>query len=403
VSAHRARGFTLLETVLAAAIGSIVVSACLGIFVLIERTDRLLETRARDQAELQRLRLVMSRTFSSLLLSDAPRPVAQDADAGGDNASARARLATRRGVKFDPTAPPPAERLTLSVDSFIAQPMVLRSGDDGLSQTANPQRLEVVLFESPVPSPRELDLLADEALARAGARLQDRASRSAPTTAATDPTQDVSKGSPRLAKAKSVTPSTSSDPTSGSSSTPSDSAAAADEAEDLVEAVAMPVRAVRGVFELRPQQGLPSNLGNDRDPPTGPPVAWEMWWTPLYPRASASPEEVSTPSGEPYRVASNLRYAHWRFFDDRQRKDAMSATWTQQLPAYVELEVQTTAGLMANWMFEVDWAIGPEMAAARPSASADKTDDDSGAAVEDSGKPTKTPIQKPSKGKETKK
>src|SRR6185436_11703184 len=69
---HR-RAFTLLETMLAASIGAMVVFACLGIFYLMNRTDRAMEARANDQAQLERLRFVMERTFSSLLTSDEPR------------------------------------------------------------------------------------------------------------------------------------------------------------------------------------------------------------------------------------------------------------------------------------------------------------------------------------------
>jgi hypothetical protein len=90
--------------------------------------------------------------------------------------------------------------------------------------------------------------------------------------------------------------------------------------------------------------------------------AWEMWWVPLPPRSVGElSDQALEPSGDPFLVASNLRFAKWTMFDDRERKTAMTATWEQQLPAYVELEVETTSGLTANWMFEVDWGRGPEV------------------------------------------
>ena len=36
--------------------------------------------------------------------------------------------------------------------------------------------------------------------------------------------------------------------------------------------------------------------------------------------------------------------------------------WEKELPAYVEFEIQTKTGLYANWMFEIGWTKGPELA-----------------------------------------
>ena len=126
-----------------------------------------------------------------------------------------------------------------------------------------------------------------------------------------------------------------------------------------------PVRAVRGALELRPQALDAKERRRFADQGEDAPVAWEMWWVPLPPRESAnSPpptfDEVAS-AGEPYRVASNLRYVKWTVFHERQRKQAHSATWHGQMPAYIELAVETTAGLTANWMFELDWSRGPEV------------------------------------------
>jgi hypothetical protein len=125
-----------------------------------------------------------------------------------------------------------------------------------------------------------------------------------------------------------------------------------------------PVRAVRGAFELRPQEPTAEQWRQARARGEDPEPVWQMWWVPLPPRENGSPapsaDEIME-AGEPFLVASNLRYVQWTMFDDNEHKAAMTATWEQQLPAHIEVAVETVSGLNANWMFEVDWGRGPEV------------------------------------------
>ena len=96
---------------------------------------------------------------------------------------------------------------------------------------------------------------------------------------------------------------------------------------------------------------------------------WQIWWVPL-PRIGSDGTVEVLPGSDPaqgdpvsrqYLIASNLRYVKWTVFQGRQRKDELTSIWSGDLPAYVELEVETAASLRVNWMFEIDWAVGPEV------------------------------------------
>ena len=62
------RAFTVLEIVLAVAIGSIVVATSLGMLASIDRTDRRLEIRHQQRMELTRARTAIQRAMTSLVV-----------------------------------------------------------------------------------------------------------------------------------------------------------------------------------------------------------------------------------------------------------------------------------------------------------------------------------------------
>jgi hypothetical protein len=66
--------------------------------------------------------------------------------------------------------------------------------------------------------------------------------------------------------------------------------------------------------------------------------------------------------GEPVLLADNLVKCNWKLYSEGQRRPAHHAVWEKELPAYVEFELQTRTGLYANWMFEIGWTKGPELA-----------------------------------------
>lgn len=319
------RGFTILETVLAASLAAVIAAIALGMFLGMERTDRSLAVRAEQSSDLARSRLVMQRTFLSLLMTNSRppqrRPAGEAPRSGDDPAT--------------PATPAPPEReltprLFLDADPRFAGMTMSRRED---SRTYGVQRLELVLTDAPVPdSTRDIWEWVERAPS-----LRDRAAAS--TDPAADP-QPVTEGD-----------------------------------ADPEEAQA-PVRAVRGAFEFRPQerrseQGRLEAMETRRGATPESPALWELWWVPLAPKGEYTddPPPPLPLLGEPYRVASNLRYARWTLYDDREKKVRHSAALRQHLPAYAELTLETGAGLAAEFMFEVDSAQGPESAVAAASRS----------------------------------
>jgi prepilin-type N-terminal cleavage/methylation domain-containing protein len=389
------RGFTLLETVMAAAIGSLVVLACLGMFYAMNRTDRALDTRAKEQGELERLRKVMERSFSTLLMSDephTPKPgdpnAATPADAakGGDATGAAtntpgtsnttaptAAITTNRttssaasssttgtdkttgtdakdaDAKAKAMRLPPPPRMVLSLGTGDASVTMAHHPGPGqpLENAGVPQRLELVLFQAPVPTV-QADPFA-EALPSRWTRSRTEAQTKKKDS--TDKKTDTSAG---------------------------DKAVADQATADLAS---MPVRAVRGAFEVYPQP--PKHPGVDVVPvglqpgvqPTG---LWQVWWIPL-PRLNldgtmfVTDDDPNVEPPRPYLVASDLRFVRWTVFHERARQNELSSIWSSDLPAYVEVEAETASGQAVNWMFEIDWANGPEVPKAATKPGTDTT------------------------------
>ena len=298
------RGFTLLETMLAAAIGALVVLACLGMMFMMNRTDRALDARATEQAELERLRWVMERTFSRLLMSDephTPRPgdlnVASPVDdiqanlkdnkagvgaagqadpSGGAAAGDRFGSDKSGGGRFTSTTtggsgtpggsgggrftsdgqgggrfasdagpngakgaagtdqpddpknknqrPPPPPRMVLAADTTVPTGMVHRLAPGDPPQDAgSPQRLEVVLFDSPVPTD------SGDPVERALAAPKSKSSRGKSFRA--DPSD------PRAPAAGAA----------GTAAAGTSAAGTAADQQDEVDVMSMPARAARGL------------------------------------------------------------------------------------------------------------------------------------------------------------
>ena len=92
--------------------------------------------------------------------------------------------------------------------------------------------------------------------------------------------------------------------------------------------------------------------------PGQPSPGWEMWWVPQAPPDLPD----SAPEGDPYQVATDLAYVRWRVFQGRAFHEEFVTKILDDLPAYLELEVQTLGGLEASWLFELNWSVGSELA-----------------------------------------
>ncbi len=107
-------------------------------------------------------------------------------------------------------------------------------------------------------------------------------------------------------------------------------------------------KAVRGVLELR------------RDTPE----SWALWWRPVAPDGSPFRDDYETNrETSALHLAGGLTACRWLVFHRNRRLPEFAATWSGDLPAYIELEITTDAGQYANWIFELGWSSDDEVIA----------------------------------------
>ncbi len=354
------RAFTLLEVVLATVISTSIAGVCLGLFVFFDRTDARLQERFLQNSELSNLYLVQQRAFGKLLLSDKPKSLKdaelklrnpgegmeddlQDPDkdplpSPGQIRSRGKRVDLRNHPEIVAIREqiPPRLELGFREDAAIKAPEY-RDAIPGYSAiraqrfTTMPQRLELVLTESPVPSKGALDdpeaLMERVAKQRARERQQLRRMR-----AAADSASNTSGATGAASRTDQVE---------------------GDEAEDFD--FELPMRAVRGAFELRPMVPVGAEMSSQVR-------GWEVWWVPL-PREAGPDEEPDDGEqilDDPYLVAGGIAFIEWKVFQGRERRTEYVGRLNDDIPAYIEVEVETIGGLKANWLFEVDWSFGNE-------------------------------------------
>jgi len=338
----RRRAFTLLELILAMALGTVVVGVAWALMVSVDRADRAIETNSADAAQLERARMVASRMASSLLMAPGSDP-RNLAPTGGEEDKSATRRRNRLGIRADDPLPTP--RIILEpdleaggvmspayseVDPALVRNRLVPSGAFGASVV--PQRLEIVLVDPPVP----VTIDKFEAARRVLARNADRNQRIA----------NALEGS-------------------------EDAEALADAQEQEAAEPDVAVRAFRGVFQFRPEEMTDEELLRLE---RGEAVRqrWRLEWQPLMPRGLYPQDSQPTAAvvdGPPRVIARDFVYANWIFFHKGERTTEYLGTWGGDLPAYIEFELETVNGVQVNWMFEVGWAFGPEVPPVAPTPS----------------------------------
>lgn len=330
------RAFTLLEVALAVAIGALVMLGALTLLSSIQKSESMLSNRADDSGELQRLRLVFQRTFSTMLVSQSTVVNRQPAVATATPAEGGSQQTPSQPI--DDTPP----RVLLDVDDRYASAtnaVMTMKRENGEIVQSIPQKLEVVLIDPPVPTTAIDVFAAAKAIKRDTGRM-GFLDRRRMTGEGQDANYDNAPGidlSEALAKSD------------GSTEEESDEGT---------------VRAIRGVFELR----VPEPVAGQRIDPRAKPT-YELWWVPVAARRTV--EEIremtrtqrrieAIAAGDPFMIARNITFLRIRMFDDRAKKSVYSAIYQKDLPAYVEVDVETKSGMRGEWLFEVGWAIGPE-------------------------------------------
>ncbi|MEZ6244042.1 MAG: prepilin-type N-terminal cleavage/methylation domain-containing protein [Phycisphaerales bacterium] len=316
------RGFTLLETILASTVAALVLLAALSMFLTLARTEQTLAARFDQTNEMAWLQLTVRRALLSLVM-DENTSVDDDGNwivPEGQDLPPRGRIM----LAPDPLA-----------EAYVATGKWKRP--DGAAQM---QRFEVVLDAPPVP----------DALMGPAAGWATRAPADA---------MDFS----------------------------------------LADIAGEDTGGVRGVFELRPdgvRERIMRSVGlagedwpvrEDNDPRAG----WTLWWREysvaeigaLTAGGTLQPDDATTPEGQErlmraYPLVRGIEAIRWMIFSDSQRTEAYAALAQKDLPAYIELEVRTTTGKYANWMFEVAWRIGADPSEDETTTTTTDTDEDAG-------------------------
>ncbi len=295
------RGFTLMETILAATLGSMVLLATVGVFMFAARTERTLAARFTQTSDMANLQVTLRRAMQTLVMKENSNV------APGEEASEDAPA-------------PDRPRIILGPDEIAA--VMIEGGRTRPQGAASVQRLEVVLSAPPLPnallgpaagwaSPGSLDAL-DFTLADL------EGENTGGVRGVFELRPDGQRE--RLMRAAGL------------------NRMGWPEAKDNDEAKGWTLwwrpMTIEEIDHL--------NAGG----------AWLG-------------DEVQTEAGQMRLAAAaplvrGLTECRWLFFDDRKRIEAYAGLEMNDLPAYVELELRTRTGLYANWMLELGWTVGAD-------------------------------------------
>lgn len=317
------RGFTLLEVALATVIGGMVILTSVGLFGLLERSETVLERQFTESRQLGTLQLVLRRSFNSILVAEDNSTSLESAAGPDDNkALGNGEVIEDDQPAWDGQGERPRIVLEFDHSEDLARCMSYAPPPIG-DPMGVPQRLEMVLPRSPIPASLRL------------------------------PTQGWLAGG-------------------------------VDIDNDLeVYGISGPVR---GVFELRPdgsrelllkQAGMTSSVGERINFERG--SGWTLWWRPVFPEEVArltlgipdGEQDSIAAAAEAYPVIRGIKRARFLSFDNRFRKLTYAARTATDLPAYVEVEIETWAGQYVNWMFEIGWVNGADPTYAEEDTSTD--------------------------------
>lgn len=333
------RGFTLLETALAASVGGLVIVGATVLFGAVSRSEATLNEVSRATHETALTQQALRRALTSLVMlarSDVPTEADREAQAQLVDESLLEPLPRpRMELGFDLTP-----MLDAMVDLAGAEGVEIKSPYDG--DRIAPQRLEVVVSQPPLST----------ALSRSAAWL-------------------ANDGAARLALYAEPPP-----PTGEGG--------------------------VRGCFELRPdgmrerviagtwprpvpwEAGLSGGAGVASASLGGVGVGgglggggsakggWTLWWRPVSEEENEARElglafDVDSRPDllqEATPLIRGLYGVQWSVFEndpeDRERlvsRRETAALTSDDIPGYVELKLSGGAGLRAEWVFEVDWSV----------------------------------------------
>ncbi len=386
------RGFTLLEVMLAAVLGALVVAASLALFTMMDRARKLQNDRLETNTELAFAHKILQQSFRTLLMESSPEPkddemkdkIKKDIDEAGENLSQDRREDT-------------------AIQRFALQPDPSKRSYDGTIL----QTIDLTLTTPPVHAvTRSLTAEEEENAQLRQLALARQRSMSVWSERNSAARSSSRLGSSRLSGSDKSGGSTSDSGKSGSSSSkernPNATTARADRlrngalglgggpADDRISSLASqdiePPKApgVRGVFEFR-QEDDPKVLARLASSGIQNATAWSLWWKQIPPdeeldlpptdatgeganaardRAErlhlielARASRTDTPE---VKLLSGIGNAQWQVYRRRKMVSKMAAAHAKELPAYVNFKFDTVDGRHQDWLFEVAWSYGQE-------------------------------------------
>lgn len=311
----RTRAFSLIETMLAAALGSLVLVGIMGVTALVNRSESSSAARLERTSELEQAQTVIRRALGSLAMAGGSAPLQQNrsAQAAGESANQD----TTAGLTFAPTP-----RLVLAPMGMDASEAV-GLGEELADVASGSQRIQFALTMLPLP---EKAFVVPTAMRFHAGTPRATGSETAREVVAEEPIEPL----------------------------PEEAAV-----EEDASAASELVPIFWGVLELTPPD--PSSADPARE-------GWTLWWRqiPAPPNDSAAAfglltsvaPQISDPRMDPGAIAlvRGISMCRWSAYKGRALLPAHAATYSSELPAYIQLELRTVAGVYANWMFELGWA-----------------------------------------------
>lgn len=316
MSARHPRAFTLIETMLAAALGALVLMGIMGVTALVDRAESSSAARLERTSELEQAQTVIRRALGSLAMAGGSAPVqqnrsaqpAEESDAGGSTA----------GLTFTPTP-----RLVLAPMEMDASEAVML-GEELADVSSGPQRLQFAL--TMLPLPEKAFLAPSLVTSRTGLTSKTEAPEETEAPSIDDTTEPLPEE-------------------------------AVEETDTAAASELVPI--FWGVLELTPPD--PRAIESNEE-------GWTLWWRQIPAPANESAAvfglqtpaapQITDPRMDPGAIAlvRGISMCKWSVYRGRQLLPAHAATYSSELPAYIQLELRTRAGVYANWMFELGWA-----------------------------------------------
>ena len=310
--ASRARGgFTLIETVLAMVLGSMVLAGCLAVFLAMRNVETVFAARYARTSELDTTRTVMTRALLSLQMEETKsNPVVRSGvTAGTDNPNVNTNEAETR------------DRIILETDPTV------NADQSGWT----PQRFELVCATPPVPPGMATQAASWYTVAAQSDSLD---------FSAMDGSQGITRGVFELRPAG--------------------------QRERIMHNLGL-VSAGDPILDE-----VDLRVAGTIDPYADP--DWTLWWRPIlpaegeqllaglgpYPDTHGDPNEIRARLAGSVPLLRHIQRCIWELYKGDEFITTHHGKTMSDLPAYAQLEVILTNSQYASWMFEIDWVVGDD-------------------------------------------